>query len=718
MKQFAWFILCWLVVWSNANAQDSVRTDSALVDSLGLAADSLPVQPTIAQLALDTLSLSAVDVAATLNHLQLTGTAAETNTGNYVALVKINGTKEFLTFRNNVATWNYTPSYKGGLYQIQIESQVSDKKEKQTQLLHIKKTTNETTIQATNLPLWGAVLPPLVAIVFALIFKEVLLALFLGILTGVWFINGMPLTPYDLMKTLFNVLDTYILHALTEPSHLSVIIFSIMIGGVVAIISRNGGMAGIVEKLAPLARGAKSTQFVAWLLGIAIFFDDYANSLIVGNTMRPLCDRYNISREKLAYVVDSTSAPVAAIAFITTWIGAELGYISDALPALEGMQNVPGAYSVFLSSLSYAFYSFFTIIFMLLIIGTGRDFGAMYRAEHRARTTGRVFDVQETDESQHVDLKELEPVAGAPHRWWNGFLPVAVVVGGTLLGLLDTGMTACYNQLIAKGVTMADNSWGTIWASIQSLELEPNAEVGTVRKLGILVGNADSYSSLLWASLSAVVVALFLTVVQRIQKMNAALETMVLGFKTMLPALLILVLAWALAATTKELYTAEYLTSSLGGSLNPYIMPIVIFFLAGAVAFSTGSSWSTMAILYPIAIPMTWAVCQEYGLSQADSMPILYNVIATVLSASVFGDHCSPISDTTILSSLASNCRHLDHVNTQMPYALLVGVVSIVVGYIATAFGTPFILNFGIGVAILWGFLMLMGKKVDTPTSA
>jgi Na+/H+ antiporter NhaC len=708
-------LLCYCVISAVLMRAQNNADSTTNIDSLSITVvDSLTAVNTepITQV-LDTVYIQSLNISVTATQLNLTAQAQNYAGKEYYANIKINGEPLVLKFNNNLASYDIKADYKGRLVSVQHEYKLGKNKNKETQLIHIKKANGINSVQVTILPKWTAIIPPLVAILLALVFREVILSLFIGIFSGVWLINGMPLTPYELLKAFYHTLDTFILQSMMESSHLAVIIFSILIGGLVALISRNGGMAGIVDKLSPLAKSPKSTQFVTWLLGIAIFFDDYANSLIVGNTMRPLCDKHLISREKLSYIVDSTSAPVAAVAFITTWIGAELGYISDALPLLEGMQNPQGAYSIFLNSLSYAFYSFFTIVFMLLIIGTGRDFGAMYRAEHRARTTGKVFADNE-DENNHLadDLKELEPVAGAPRRWINGFLPVAVVVFGTLLGLFDTGMTSCYNLLMSKNILLDSNAWGVVWDNIAKLEANPE-EVGTFRKLGILIGNADSYSALLWASLSAVAITIILTVVQRIQKLQPALETMIGGFKTMLPALLILIMAWALAATTKELYTAEYLTSSLGDAVSPYWLPALIFILAGAIAFSTGSSWSTMAILYPIAIPLTWTICQNAGLSQADTMPILYNVIATVLSASVFGDHCSPISDTTILSSLASNCKHIDHVNTQMPYALLVGLISIIIGYIATVTGLPFIVNFGIGLFLMWATLMLIGKKVD-----
>lgn len=763
MKYLLHCLLVLCVVFS-ANAQDTLP----VIDSQNLVVVDSPAPAPL----YDTLELAAFELQTRPDTLLIV-VESHKDKKAFISTLKINGEEQILLFENGVAALAHPFTYKGELVKVQSEHGEGKLKQAFTQIVHVRKTDNSS-VRSQHIPLWMSIIPPLVAILLALITRQVLLALFMGILAGAWLTNGMPLHPYELMRAVFKVLDFYILQSLYSTSHLSVIAFSMMIGGMVAVISRNGGMVGIVMKLSPLAKSPVSTQFVAWLLGVAIFFDDYANSLIVGNTMRPLTDKYRISREKLSYIVDSTAAPVASIAFITTWIGAELGYISDAMPGLAGLENPPSAYSVFLSSLPYAFYSYFTLIFMLLVIFTKRDFGAMYKAEYRARTTGKVFDVSSNDASEE-DLEELEPVKGAPLRWVNGLVPVLVVVLGTLMGLIDTGMSSSFGQLEEKGIALSSNGWGETWGKIhllnasereiwQAIDKQPAADVWKVvsplaspnipnptteeelkaaihglsahqiwdkypqvvpieavsgmRKTGILIGNADSYSSLLWASLSAVFIAIFMTLVQRIMKMSDAINTTVKGFKTMMPALLILVLAWSLATTTEELSTAEFLTSILSGNISPTLLPVIIFVLSAVISFSTGSSWSTMAILYPISIPLTWSICMEAGMSVDDSMLILYNVIATVLSASVWGDHCSPISDTTILSSLASSCNHVAHVNTQMPYAMLVGITSLVINYLATILGLPFLVNLLIGTAVLVGWLLVFGKRVpDAPTA-
>ncbi len=679
----------------------------------------------------DTLGVSEYEISFKEGQLHISAAAINGQDNvpvSFYSNFKIGEEDLYPLFEDGKASVSYEASYEGELLSVQSKysacqvkkcpscdpethterSEVICLENKHTQLVHVQKRKNgELRIQP--IPLFWSIIPPLAAIFLALLFRQVLLALFLGILSGAWIAGGMQMSPYGILKSFFSVIDHYIIGALNSPSHLAVIVFSIMIGGVVAIISRNGGMAGVVMKLEPLAKGPKSTQFVIWLLGIAIFFDDYANSLIVGNTMRPLTDKYKISREKLAYIVDSTAAPISAVAFITTWIGAELGYIGDAIPLLTGLENAPSAYSMFLSSLAYSFYSFFTLVFILIIIYTGRDFGAMFKAEKRARTTGRVFDT-EGEALNDDDMEELEPVENAPHRWLNGFLPIFTVVFGTLMGLIDTGMQACYTELVDAGIQLQHSGWGEVWSNMHNLD--SSGEAGFVRKMGILVGNSDSYAALLWASMSAIVVALILTVTQRIMGMAESVETVIHGFKTMMPALLILILAWSLATTTEELCTAEFLTNVLGDTLSPYMVPVVVFILAALIAFSTGSSWSTMAILYPIAIPLCWTISQNAGIDMETSLELLYNVIAVVLAASVLGDHCSPISDTTILSSLASNCNHIDHVKTQLPYALTVGLISLVMTYVSTAFGTPFIINFAVGVGFMIAVVMVFGKKV------
>lgn len=622
------------------------------------------------------------------------------------AKININGDDLELLFENGQAQLTTDADARGKLLLI------TNSKNKH-HLYHISLRKDQT-YRLRHIPLWLSILPPLIAILLALIFKEVVISLFMGVWVGAFIAGGMRIgSLYYFIVSFLEVVEKYVIKALTDGGHLSIMVFSMLIGGMVAIISRNGGMAGIVQELSHFAKTTRSSQFITWLLGVAIFFDDYANTLIVGNTMRSVTDRFRISREKLAYIVDSTAAPVSAVAFITTWIGAELGYIDDGISGLAGFDVNMTPYAIFISSLKYSFYPVLTLIFILILIYSRRDFGTMFHAEKRARETGEVSR-KVASATEGNDVEDLQPVKGAPLKWYNAFFPVVLVILMTIFGLIDTGIANTYSELIDNGIAVASQSWGDVWGAMGVL-LEGEAP-SFFMKVGKLIGNADSYVSLLWASMSGVVLAIVMTLYGRIMNLTDTINTMVTGFKAMLPALIILTLAWSLAITTDELHTATFLTASLQNTLHPYMMPVITFILAALISFSTGSSWSTMAILYPIAIPTTWAICQAQGFTGDVGMELLFNVIAVVLAASVLGDHCSPISDTTILSSLASDCNHIDHVRTQLPYALTVGAVSLVAGSLATLLGGGWLISFLLllaSIAVLFGIVMRFGKKVE-----
>ena len=564
--------------------------------------------------------------------------------------------------------------------------------------------------QPNVVPLWMSLLPPLIAIVLALVFKEVIFSMVSGIFVGGAILGFYAQGFIGIFSGFFKVIDTYIIQALNDSGHLSVVVFSIIIGGVVAIISRNGGMQGIVNSIIKYANNARNGQLATYFLGIAIFFDDYANTLVVGNTMRPITDRLKVSREKLAFIVDATAAPVSAIAFVTTWIGAELGYIS------RGVENInannadgidEGVYSIFLNSLPYAFYPLLMIFFVFYLIWRQRDFGSMLKAERRARG-GEVVNTEENT-ADLSEMKDLEPVTGIKHRAYNAVIPVAIIVFGTMLGLTFTGFASLKSQILAADSSIALNSWGDIWANISTID--PTVS-GFTKKLGTLIGASDSYSALLWASLCALLSAMLLTMSQRIMNLQQTMETAIAGFKTMMPALLILILAWSLALVTDDMHTADYLTQIMDGNISAWVIPAFTFILSAVVAFSTGSSWSTMALVYPIILPAAWAICINDAYGADEALGIFYNTVSAVLAGAVLGDHCSPISDTTILSSLSSGCNHIDHVRTQMPYALTVGLVAVVFGSLLSALGlSPWIsLLAGIGILIL--IVEFIGKKV------
>ncbi len=521
------------------------------------------------------------------------------------------------------------------------------------------------------IPGWLSMLPPLLAIILALVFRQVIVALSLGIFVG-------ALIYYDFspLIALLRFADTLMLGALIDKDHMFIILFTLLIGGVVGVISANGGTVGLAKQITKLAKTPKSGMVASWLLGIMIFFDDYANSLIIGNMMRPITDKLKISREKLAYIVDSTAAPIASIVIISTWVGYEVGLIADGLESIGSTQN---AYDVFISSIPYSFYPIATLFFVFIVSFMEYDFGAMLKVEKKARVSKGVIGHVDTDE---VELRTKAKVDESNSKWFNGAIPILVILLGTIISLVITGI----NGLEAKGITEY---------TLQNI-----------------INHADSFSSLLWASFIASIVAIVMSVAQRLLSLNEAMEAWQKGIQSMLVAVIILIFAWAISSVTNNLKTADYIISLLSDSLNPRFLPAIIFIICAVVGFSTGTSWGTMAIVMPIAIPLSFSISVAYGLDSVSMQIIMYGVISSVLAGSVFGDHCSPIADTTILSSLATKCNHISHVKTQLPYAMLVGVVSIVLGSIPAAYGVnPFVALLLIFIT-LTVTLRLVGKRV------
>jgi len=530
-----------------------------------------------------------------------------------------------------------------------------------------------------SLPGWLSILPPLLAIGMALVYRRVVPALFFGVWIGA--IIAISFTPWGLFKGLLDTLQVYVLGAMSSADHVAIILFSLMIGGMVGIISKNGGTLGIVDRLTGLASDSRRGQMVTGVLGVSIFFDDYANTLIVGNTMRPVTDRLRISREKLAYVVDSTAAPISTLALVTTWIGYQVGLLKTAIGNIEGITQ--GAYSVFLNSIPYNFYPLLALFFVFLVAYSGLDFGPMYEAEARARETGKVLgDDANVDEAAGEEGEELAPPDGTPYRAFNAVIPIVVLVGGVLGGLYATGVQAA----------------------------------GAEAPLRDIIGAADSYTALMWGALLGVLVAAGLSIGQGLLDLEQTVEAWYEGLKSMLFAMIILVLAWALSDITEVLHTADYLVSILGEALPPGIVPAIVFILAAATAFATGSSWGTMGILMPLVIPLVWGVLSQNAMTDPAHFHILYSAVSCVLAGAVWGDHCSPISDTTILSSMASGCDHIEHVRTQLPYALSVGTVAILFGTLPAGFGMPWWIGLLIGGVLLYGLLMTVGTSVETTT--
>ncbi len=532
-------------------------------------------------------------------------------------------------------------------------------------------------LEGPLLPGWVTILPPLVAIALALIFHEVVTALFVGVWLGCLFLMG-----YNPLTALLLTIGRFARDALADENHAAILIFSLLLGGMVGLLTRMGASRAIVDVLTPLATSRRRGQFAAWVAGLVIFFDDYANTLIVGNTMRPLTDRLRVSREKLAYIVDSTAAPVAAIVFVSTWVGYEISLIEDGLVlAVGGGEARPpvSAFAVFIHSIPYLFYPLLALFFVLLVIVMKREFGPMLAAERRASSGGGLF---RPDAQLAACMDEIDDVANGRARWWMAAAPVATVVVTVVTGLVYTG-----------------------------LEALPE---GSERSLSSIFGQADPFRPLLWGSLLGCIAALVLAVGWRLMKLSEAIRAWVDGLRSMLLAFVILMLAWSLGAVTESLGTASYLSTVLSDRLPLEALPFSVFVVAAVISFATGTSWATMAILFPLVIPL--AVALGAGLEPADGSGygLLLGTIAGVMAGSLFGDHCSPLSDTTVLSSMASGCDHVDHVRTQLPYALAAAIVSAVAGMLPIGLGFSPWVCLPVAAALLVLLVRFVGRPVES----
>ncbi len=545
--------------------------------------------------------------------------------------------------------------------------------------------------------------PPLVAIGLAMITRRVIASLLAGVFVGaviqLWPLGGGwgQFTGSVLAHTAEGLLWKNLINA----DLLRVFAFSAMMGAMIGVMYASGGMHGLVRAITPWASNRRRGQLTGWLMGMLIFFDDYANTLLLGNTLRPVADRLRISREKLAFVVDSTAAPVAGLAIISTWVATEIQYIQEGYARLGLPDGSYQGMTVFLETIPYRFYPFLALFFVVVVAVMGRDFGPMLRAERR---TAAGEDDPGLSKHQLHDPPELTPPTGRPQRWLNALLPVVVVVVVLVWLVLATG----YQQLAGEGPV----GWQEAF----------NA--------------GDSYLALVYAALGGLLTAIGLAWAQRLLTGNQIRMAGSFGARLVMPALAILWLSSCLKDVTGPtgLQTAEYVGRWLETAVAAMWLPTLAFVLASLVALATGTSWGTMGILMPLVIGVTYLVLGNesggptgsaaagvlagaatphgwFTISPYD--PILLATVGSVLAGAIFGDHCSPISDTTVLSSVACGCNHFAHVWTQMPYALLVGAVSIVTGTIPAGLGWNPWWMLGGGALALVGLMYVMGGKVE-----
>ena len=528
------------------------------------------------------------------------------------------------------------------------------------------------------------ILPPLVSIVLAFITRNVIVSLFLGTFSGCVILN---LNGFNIFSAIFQgAIDfTYrALEVLSDPWNAGIILQVLVIGGVIHLVAKMGGAKAIAEALARKAKTVKSVQLTTWLLGLAVFFDDYANALIVGPIMRPVTDKLGISRAKLAFIIDATAAPIAGLAIISTWIGLEIGLIGDAFSSI-GI-NVDG-FSVFLQTIPYRFYNILILVFVFITAITLREFGPMLSAEKKARRALKREALLERVEKLEKTHNELEPKEGVKLSIWNAIIPIGTLVFSSLIGFYYSGYSSVMNgaDVVAKEIFInAPFSFSAIQEAFS---------------------NADASVVLFQGALLASLVAIIMSVCKKIFTISEAIETWIEGMKGLLITGVILVLAWSLSSVIKELGTAAYLVSVLQFAIPKFLLPSIIFILGSIIAFATGTAYGTMGILMPLAVPLAYAINPD--------MSFIVACTSGVLTGAIFGDHCSPISDTTILSSTGAGCDHIEHVRTQIWYSLFVGAITIIFGYIPAGFGVSIWIILPVAIIALIAITFMVSKKIE-----
>ena len=545
----------------------------------------------------------------------------------------------------------------------------------------------EADVAAENAAKFGiwTLIPPLVAISLAFITKNVIVSLVLGIMSGGFILNITGNNPF--MAIFYSFLDLIqrAVNSLADSWNAGIILQVLAIGGVINLVAKMGGAKAIAEALSKRAKSPKSAQIITWFAGLLVFFDDYANSLIIGPMMRPVTDKMKISRERLAFIIDATAAPVAGIAIISTWIGLEVGLIGSAFDSIGVKAN---AFGVFLNTIPFRFYNILILGFIVITSLLLKDFGPMRKAEIACRKGSRNFiSNEQADEELAVEHDDLEPLPGVKLSVWNAIIPIGALIFGALFAFYYSGYTTIMG--------------GEDSAIIQLMQNSP-ASFDAIKEA---FSNADASVALFQSALFAGIVAMTMGVFKKIFTLSEGLDIWVDGMKTLVITGVILICAWSLSSVIKELGTAKYLIQLLSGSLPSFILPSLIFVLGAIISFATGTSYGTMGILMPLAIPLAHSINPEMS----------YVIVSTsaVLTGAIFGDHCSPISDTTILSSMGAGCNHIDHVRTQMPYSIFVAVITIVFGYIPAGFGLPVYIVLPIAFIAMFIGIQTLGKSVE-----
>lgn len=495
---------------------------------------------------------------------------------------------------------------------------------------------------------WSLV-PPLVAIILALITKEVYSSLFVGIVVGGLFYSNFNIKEGFL--TIFtDKTDGGLLAKLSNSGNVGILIFLVVLGIMVVLMNKAGGSAAYGEWAKKTIKTRKGALLSTFVLGVLIFIDDYFNCLTVGSVMRPVTDTHKVSRAKLSYIIDSTAAPVCIIAPISSWAAAVAGIAAD-IPGINGLE-------LFIRAIPYNFYALLTIVAMLTLIFTNTDFGPMLTHERNAQLNDDIF----TTESRPYE--ENTTAVKANGKVIDLVFPVIVLIISCIIGMIYTGGFFEGESFI-------------------------NAFANCVAPVGLLLG-----------SVAALIITFVFYTIRRVLTFQEFMSCLPEGFKAMVPAILILTFAWTLSGITgllgADVFVAGLLENSKGAV--QILLPVIVFCIAVFLAFATGTSWGTFGILLPIVVPIL-----------DPSSEILIITVSATLAGAVCGDHCSPISDTTIMASTGAQCDHINHVSTQLPYAILVAAVS-AVNYILAAVIQNWLINLPIAIISMIAVILIVRR--------
>lgn len=489
-----------------------------------------------------------------------------------------------------------------------------------------------------------ALVPPLVAIILALITKEVYSSLFIGIVIAGLFYGNIFQAGFSAERSILHIFEDGLVGVLSDSYNVGILIFLVVLGVMVSMMNKAGGSAAFGEWASEHIKTRIGAQLSAILLGILIFIDDYFNCLTVGSVMRPVTDRHNVSRAKLAYLIDATAAPVCIIAPISSWAAAVTGFV-------EGEDG----FGIFIKAIPYNYYALFTIAAMLLLVVLKVDFGPM--ATHEANAAKG--DLYTTEDRPYANAQQ--DVIKGKGKVIDLVFPIVVLIICCIIGMIYTG-----GFFSGKGFVEA-------------------------------FSNSDASIGLMLGSFFALVITIVFYSVRRVLQFTERCNSIPDGFKAMVPAILILTFAWTLKAMTDSLGAKEYVSGIVGGISGPLIglLPAIVFIVGAFLAFATGTSWGTFGILIPIVV-------NTFSGSNHTMMIIS---ISACMAGAVCGDHCSPISDTTIMASAGAQCNHMNHVSTQLPYVVVVAVISCLTYVIAGFVQNPV-------VPLVIGFVMLAGTIV------